>query len=493
MTSITRFLLLALVSAAIVALSSETPLLRAAAASETDSGAKSEALTASRPFGATNGDRTDALGSDGRRELKSSSESHFSSSSSSHTSKTGEAKSSSSGGGNGGSGSGSYKTRKHGKRSAASNGEGGAGYCPYAGRPGNSPPSIFCGGACCIDSEYPCCGGQIAERVQRFAGGSTVTSEVTSGGESGGAMASGGRSEEAENVDGGEGGVGMEMRGVLFRWGEMGVKVAFRSSDFPRHVIILGGLTDGLLPTQYTARLASSLAAAHWSLLQTQLSSSYFGYGAASLEQDTTEIDELIAYIIKRYQASEVVLVGHSTGCQDIVAYLKSAKATHRSTVKAAILQAPTSDRECMEEQAREGGKEAEEAFEEMKRAAQAMVAGGRGAEMMPRSADPLAPITAYRFHSLACTGGADDMFSSDFSDEELKERLGHMAAWPSLVMLSGEDQYVPRTIDKEKLLRRLCAAMGGATPALIAGADHSLSNNVDEAVTVITDFIKKL
>ncbi|CAI5526692.1 unnamed protein product, partial [Closterium sp. Naga37s-1] len=209
--------------------------------------------------------------------------------------------------------------------------------------------------------------------------------------------------------------------------------VAFRSYDFPRHVIFLGGLTDGLLPTQYTARLASELAAAHWSLLQTQLSSSYFGYGASSLEQDAAEIDELIAYIIRRYHASEVVLVGHSTGCQDIVAYLKSTKATHRSAVKAAILQAPTSDRECMEQQAREGAKGADEAFEEMKRAAHAMIAGGRGAEMMPRSADPLAPITAYRFHSLACTGGDDDMFSSDFSDKELKERLGHMGSWPCM------------------------------------------------------------
>ncbi|CAI5532957.1 unnamed protein product [Closterium sp. Naga37s-1] len=298
-------------------------------------------------------------------------------------------------------------------------------------------------------------------------------------------MASGGIIEEAENVDGGAGGVGMEMRGVLFRWGEMGVKVAFRSSDFPRHVIILGGLTDGLLPTQYTARLASELAAAHWSLLQTQLSSSYFGYGAASLEQDAAEIDELIAYILKRYQASEVVLVGHSTGCQDIVAYLKSTKAIHRSAVKAAILQAPTSDRECMEQQAREGGKDTEDAFEEMKRAAQAMIAGGRGAEMMPRSADPLAPITANRFHSLACTGGDDDLFSSDFPDEELKERLGHMGALPCLVILSGEDQYVPSSIDKKKLLERLCAAMGGATPALIPLAHHSQSNTVDNNPTI--------
>ena len=38
------------------------------------------------------------------------------------------------------------------------------------------------------------------------------------------------------------------------------------------------------------------------------------------------------------------------------------------------------------------------------------------------------------RFHSLASYGGDDDLFSSDFSNEQLKERLSHMAAWPTLV-----------------------------------------------------------
>ncbi|GJP60167.1 hypothetical protein CLOP_g17298 [Closterium sp. NIES-67] len=146
-----------------------------------------------------------------------------------------------------------------------------------------------------------------------------------------------------------------------------------------------------------------------------------------------------------------------------------------------------------MEQQAREGGKETQAALEEMKWAAQAMIADGRGAEMMPRSADPLAPITAYRFHSLACTGGDDDIFSSDFTDDELREKLGHMAAWPCMVILSGEDQYVPKHIDKEMLLQRLCAAMGGASSALIGGADHSLSNKLEEAVPTITAFIKRL
>jgi triacylglycerol esterase/lipase EstA (alpha/beta hydrolase family) len=38
-----------------------------------------------------------------------------------------------------------------------------------------------------------------------------------------------------------------------------------------------------------------------------------------------------------------VVLLGHSTGCQDIVMYMK--QGAHRDKVHATILQAPVSDR----------------------------------------------------------------------------------------------------------------------------------------------------
>ena len=44
----------------------------------------------------------------------------------------------------------------------------------------------------------------------------------------------------------------------------------------------------------------------------------------------------------------------------------------------------------------------------------------------MPRAAHPV-PITADRFLSLFAEGGADDFFSSDLSDQQLAERLGHM------------------------------------------------------------------
>ena len=52
--------------------------------------------------------------------------------------------------------------------------------------------------------------------------------------------------------------------------------------------------------------------------------------------------------------------------------------------------------------------------------------------------------------------GGADDFFSSDFSHDELQERLGHVGNTPSLrrclVAFSGKDEYVPSTVDSRKL-----------------------------------------
>ncbi|CAI5462906.1 unnamed protein product [Closterium sp. Yama58-4] len=51
---------------------------------------------------------------------------------------------------------GAYKPKHKKRRNAAGDG---SGYCPYAGKSGPSPKNEYCGGACCISPEYPCCGG----------------------------------------------------------------------------------------------------------------------------------------------------------------------------------------------------------------------------------------------------------------------------------------------------------------------------------------------
>lgn len=287
--------------------------------------------------------------------------------------------------------------------------------------------------------------------------------------------------------DGAGGGVGpinkkRQFRGVMFKYGPEPIQVAFKTGDYKQQVIFIGGLTDGFLATEYLESLAIALEKEHWSLVQFLFSSSYSGYGISSLKKDAKELDQLISYLINKEESEGVVLLGHSTGCQDIVYYLRTNAACSRA-VRAAILQAPVSDREyraTLPETA------------SMIDLASTMINEGRGSELMPREANPDSPITAYRYHSLSAYNGDDDMFSSDFSEDQLRLKIGHMSNTPTLVIFSMGDEYIPEYVDKKALVDRLCTAMGGAEKAEIEYGNHSLSNRAEEAVQAIVEFIKR-
>ncbi|KAM3366327.1 hypothetical protein ACQJBY_015644 [Aegilops geniculata] len=258
--------------------------------------------------------------------------------------------------------------------------------------------------------------------------------------------------------------------------------VAFRTGDFTRQVIFIGGLADGLLATDYLEPLSLALEVEKWSLVQPLLSSSYTGYGISSLEQDALELDQLIGYLINKDNSEGVILLGHSTGCQDIMHYMQTYFACSKA-VSGVILQAPVSDREYRATLPETG---------EMIDLAAKMISAGREMDLMPREANSDAPITAYRFHSLCAYMGDDDMFSSDLSEDQLKQRLGHMSTTQCLVIFSMADEYVPEYVDKKALVDRLCRALGDSEKVEIKWGNHALSNRVQEAVEVIVDFVKR-
>ncbi|KAJ8767522.1 hypothetical protein K2173_017591 [Erythroxylum novogranatense] len=273
-----------------------------------------------------------------------------------------------------------------------------------------------------------------------------------------------------------------QFHGVLFKYGPKPIQVAFKTGDYKQQLIFIGGLTDGFLATEYLEPLAIALDKEKWSLVQLLMSSSYGGYGISSLQQDAREIDQLISHLINKENSEGVVLLGHSTGCQVIVHYMCTNAACSRA-VRAAILQAPVSDREYRATLPETAA---------MIDLASTMIAEGRGSELMPREADSFAPITAYRYHSLCAYNGDDDMFSSDLNDDQLKMRLGHMCNTPCQVIFSMADEYVPEYVDKKALVERLSRAMGGAETVEIQHGNHSLSNRVQEAVQAIMDFVKR-
>ncbi|KAH7573710.1 hypothetical protein JRO89_XS03G0196300 [Xanthoceras sorbifolium] len=310
-----------------------------------------------------------------------------------------------------------------------------------------------------------------------------------------------------------------QFRGVLFKYGPNPAQVAFKTGDYKQQVVFVGGLTDGFMATEYLEPLAIALDEERWSLVQLLMSSSYSGYGTSSLQQvtylwlsklvicawfkdyvlapctikDAKELDQLISYLINKEDSEGVVLLGHSTGCQDVVHYISTNAACSRA-VRSAILQAPVSDREYRATLPETAA---------MIDLASEMIKEGRKSEIMPREADPCAPITAYRtcnavnvvkskYYSLCSYMGDDDMFSSDLSEDQLRTRLGHMANTPCQVIFSMADQYVPEYVDKKALVARLCRAMGGAEKVEIEHGNHSLSNRVQEAVQAIMDFVKR-
>ncbi|KAL3828829.1 hypothetical protein ACJIZ3_017631 [Penstemon smallii] len=273
-----------------------------------------------------------------------------------------------------------------------------------------------------------------------------------------------------------------QFRGVMFKYGPKSIQVAFKTGDYKQQVIFIGGLTDGFLATEYLEPLAIALEKERWSLVQFLYSSSYSGYGISSLKQDALELDQLISYLINKEDSEGVILLGHSTGCQDIVYYLRTNAACSRA-VRAAILQAPVSDREY---------KATLEETASMIDLASKMINDGQASELMPREANPDSPITAYRYHSLCAYNGDDDMFSSDFSEYQLKQKIGHMCNTPTLVMFSMADEYVPEYVDKKALVDRLCRAMGGAEKVEIEHGNHSLANRAEEAAQAIMDFIRR-
>lgn len=273
-----------------------------------------------------------------------------------------------------------------------------------------------------------------------------------------------------------------QFRGVMFKYGPKPIQVAFKTGDYKQQVIFIGGLTDGFLATEYLEPLAIALDKEKWSLVQFLLSSSYSGYGISSLKQDAIELDQLINYLINKEDSEGVVLLGHSTGCQDIVYYMRTNAACSRA-VRAAIFQAPVSDREYLATLPETAA---------MIDLASTMISEGRASELMPREANPDSPITASRYHSLCAYNGDDDMFSSDLSDDQLRMRLGHMSNTPCQVLFSMADEYVPEYVDKKALVDRLCKAMGGAEKVEVEWGNHSLSNRVEEAVQAIIDFVKR-
>ncbi|KEF54795.1 uncharacterized protein A1O9_09237 [Exophiala aquamarina CBS 119918] len=276
----------------------------------------------------------------------------------------------------------------------------------------------------------------------------------------------------------------------------------------PNVLLFIGGMYDNFRSPKYPDDLAALFPRDEpnqkWSVFHVQLSSAGKCFGLVDLNRDVEEVGEAISHIrttITKSPTTPVVIMGHSTGCQDSMHYMCSEFSTpkppssssssssssspsslpttpSRPQISGLILQAPVSDREAMLDSINSKPAVAAAYKEALEFCASTPKAVQSKALLPWNLSYPLMgsiPTTVARFLSLAspdspASPGADDYFSSDLSDATFRSTFGKLAACahvvPSskettrtpksmLVLVSGSDEHVSKRIDKEALMAR--------------------------------------
>ncbi|KAG0173951.1 hypothetical protein DFQ30_006430 [Apophysomyces sp. BC1015] len=269
----------------------------------------------------------------------------------------------------------------------------------------------------------------------------------------------------------------MEFPGILYTYDESSRRTAFESGPLhsPKTVVFIGGLGDGYNAVTFLKPLQIALANEEWSLIQVNLSSSYYGYGIVDLQTDCNELDKLVHYLKEVRKKETIVFLGHSTGSQDCYWHNKNGQTSE--SVAGYILQAPVSDREYFEKTLPN--------FEQL-------LAEAVELRRHFLSGFDEVPITADRFYSLAAYRGDDDVFSTDLSMSELEELYCDLKR-PMLLVESSDDEFYAGKISKTEMLERLRSACPAIKlTEIVSGADHCITdtNAQKDFVDLVLKFV---
>ncbi|KAF8420652.1 hypothetical protein EV426DRAFT_611608 [Tirmania nivea] len=273
-------------------------------------------------------------------------------------------------------------------------------------------------------------------------------------------------------------------------------------------ILFIGGLGDDILSPHYVHKkvvpaIYSDEELAGWRVAEVGTSSSASGWGTGSVERDAEELAKCVYYYKTIRPTGKVVVMGHSTGCQDI--FYMMTRVSPAPPVDGIILQAPISDREALTPLTPSAT---------LFTIASSLVMAG------PSPGHPNAPggrtilpieltsqifgwhraISASRWFSLTApphpvTGvptGEEDFFSSDFSENVIRKYTwGRLKPDDAkvLVLYSEEDEWVPAEIDKQrlvatwiKIMKEKGVRVDEKNSGVIEEANHDLSE-VEESV----------
>ncbi|KIW13480.1 hypothetical protein PV08_08668 [Exophiala spinifera] len=283
-----------------------------------------------------------------------------------------------------------------------------------------------------------------------------------------------------------------------------------REAQPPNVLLFIGGLYDSFRSPGYVDDLAAlfprNAPNQKWRVMHVQLSSAGRAFGVFDLNRDVEEISHAIRYIrenVTQSSSTPVVIMGHSTGCQDVMHYLTSATSSSpsqpRSVISGAIMQAPVSDREAILDETNKKP-DVRESYEKALATCASTPVSKHTTTILPTDITKdivgSAPISISRFLSLASPDSParpsiDDYFSSDLSDEHLLTTFGRIGSVEFLqpeptgsmqekqksilILESGSDGAVPAYIDKHQLIGRWKHAIEAGSDGKATSSSHSM------------------
>ena len=234
-------------------------------------------------------------------------------------------------------------------------------------------------------------------------------------------------------------------------------------------LVLIPGLGEGMMSMAYTEALSSRLLSIDVCLVQVNLSSSFNQYGFSSLKKDCEELTQLVQYLYDNLKFETVSIVGHSTGAQDALYFMRNSRL--RSRISSIITQAGVGDRDYFN---------TVPITVQLKEEATELQLLGKNDTLLSKRIVVLddAPITAERFLSLTGRLTEDDMFSVELTSEELQPIVSSVDI-PIALCYSSEDEFVPDKAAQRGFADRLAAVLKASSPRVelrYFTGDHGLS-----------------
>ena len=278
------------------------------------------------------------------------------------------------------------------------------------------------------------------------------------------------------------------MEGKIFQINEQ-VSIFIKGKS-TKLIMLIGGLGDLLFNIKYFQYLWNKFNE-NYMICIPNMRSSGNSFGSFTIWNDVEDINEILSYIYNKNKLDEIYLLGHSTGCQDILCLFKKG-INKQFPIKKCILQGPVSDRDYLNKD--------EKLLNEIKRIEKeynVLYENWNNSELknsMDVSKylyDNKYPLLVRRFVSLYSKLGDEDWFSYDISQEKLKSMYSIIDI-PFLFVFSLNDQYINYSHDEYKKLIERIKNSNDFININIINDNHFIENSFDKFYNIVNNFISK-